>query len=196
MSAFEFVLVSFAIILGFGISEILAGWGEQVRARHRLAPFALQIASSAFLLYFSLQFLWGLWLIRGVAWTFPLYLLVAAPALALALAAHITRVDTSFDVAPVREQYFRNSRAVYSLFAMFPIFVIIMSFIPAFRETALDPPNLVAITMIRLVAFALFASLAWSKNEKYHWAALGLLWTIAIGLMMRLLAYSVVDRAA
>ena len=60
MSAFEFVLVSFAILLGLGISAILAGWGDQVRARHRLRFYPLQIASSAFILYFSLQYLWML----------------------------------------------------------------------------------------------------------------------------------------
>ena len=106
MSVFEFVLVSFAIVVGFGISEVLAGWGQQIRVRHRLAAMPLQIAASALILFLQLRYLWGLWLTQGVEWTFALYLLVAAPAFALAICAHLVRVDTRESAPPVREQYF------------------------------------------------------------------------------------------
>jgi len=195
MSAFEFVLVSFAIMIGFAVSEVLAGWGEQIRARDRLRPHALQIASSAFILYFSLQYLWGLWLLRGVDWTFPFFLLVAAPALALALASHITRVDTSSDVS-LREQYFRNSRPVYSLLASFPIVLIAISLVPDLRESVPSPIDFVAITIVRLAVFASFVSLAWSRSERFHWVVLLTIWLISIAFMVRLLTYSLVGAAA
>jgi hypothetical protein len=195
MSAFEFVLVALAIILGFGISEILAGWGGQLRVRHRLKPYPLQLASSAFILWLSLQYLWGLWVAQGIEWTFPVYLLVSAPALALALAAHVTRVDTAPDAPSVREQYFQNSRPVYTLIAAFPVFILAMSLIPSFREGVPDPPNLLLITLIRLGVFSLMVSLAWSRSERYHWVALGALWLTAIGMLSRLV-FRLVEQAA
>ena len=195
MSEFEFVLVSFAIIVGFGISEILAGWGQQIRARDRLRPFLLQVTSSAFILFFSLLYLWGLWLLRDVEWSFPLFLLVAGPALVVALAAHAVRVDTSADAAPIREQYFQNSGPVFSLLAMFPVFVMAMSFTTSMRGTVPNPPSLVPVTIARVAVLALMLSLAWSKNEKYHWGALGLLWLAAVALMARLM-FSLAESAA
>ena len=46
MSEFEFVQVTFAIILGLGVTEILRGVGEQVRARHYLRLYPLQLVAS------------------------------------------------------------------------------------------------------------------------------------------------------
>jgi hypothetical protein len=77
MSGFEFVLVLYAIISGLGISDILSGWGEQVRARHRISPYPLQIALSFLLMYFGISILWSLWTFRGINWTFSLYITFA-----------------------------------------------------------------------------------------------------------------------
>ena len=74
MSGFEFVLVLYAIISGLGISDILSGWGEQVRARHRISPYPLQIALSFLLMYFGIAILWSFWTFRDINWTFSLYL--------------------------------------------------------------------------------------------------------------------------
>ncbi|MBW2427080.1 MAG: hypothetical protein JRG86_22760 [Deltaproteobacteria bacterium] len=79
MSPFDFVLIPFAIIVGLAISEILEGWGRQIRVRYRRDPDPLQIASSALILFFSLQLLWGLWLVRDFEWTYPLFLSSSLP---------------------------------------------------------------------------------------------------------------------
>jgi hypothetical protein len=186
MSGFEFVLVLFAIIIGLGISSILTGWSEQIRARHRMDTYPLQIALSAFLLFFSLTYLWSLWTFSVVAWTFPLYLLVAAPALILALAAYITRVDTSVDSPTARVQYFRNSGPTFLLLALVPVALVAISMAPALRESVPDPPNLVLITLIRVTMILGIASLAWFKSERIHWIGLGLLFLIVVGLSVRI----------
>jgi len=186
MSVFEFVLVSFAIIMGLGVSEVLAGWADQIRARQRLRPFFLQLGSSAFVLYLSLQYLWMLWLGRNVDWTFPLFLGVAGPGLALALAARVSKVDTSIDAPPVREQYFGNSPAVYSLLMLFPVLILLMSFLSGLREVVPDPPDLVAVSAVRLLMLAVYVCLALSKNERVHALGLVVLWLGAVGFMTRL----------
>jgi hypothetical protein len=186
MSTFEFVLVSFAIIIGLGISEILAGWGEQIRARHRKDIYPLQLVSSALILLLSMQYLWGLWVTRDIAWTFPLFLLVSVPGLSFALAAHASKVDTSVDAPPVRAQYFSNSRPVYLLLAMFPIVILTLSFVSSARQAVIDPPNLLTVSLIRLLVFALLVSLAWSKSERVHWVGLGGFFLVATGFMIRL----------
>jgi len=186
MSTFEFVLVSFAIIVGLGVSEVLAGWADQIRARHRLQGFPLQIVSSAFVLYMSLQYLWLLWLGRHVEWTFPLYLGVAGPALALTLAARVSRADTSRDAPSVRDQYFQASPAVYSLLAIFPFLITLLSFVSGFRDVIPNPPNLVAVSIVRLAVLLVYASMALSKSERFHWLGIALIWLAAIGFLTRM----------
>lgn len=186
MSTFEFVLVSFAILLGFGISEILAGWGAQLRARRRLAPYPLQIASSAFILYFHLQYLWMMWLARDIEWTFPVYLGMAAPALAMSLAGQAMKIDTSVDALPVRDQYFQNSRVAYSLLATFPALALLGSFFTNRGDILPDPPNLFIVSTVRVMVLAVWASMAWSKSERLHWIGLGIVWLTAAGFIARL----------
>ena len=186
MSTFEFVLIPLAIILGFAVSEVLKGWGQQVRSRHRRSSHLVQIASSAFILFFCMIYLWALWFLRDVAWSFPLFFLITLPGFAAALAAHISRVDTSTEAAPVLKQYFQNSRPVYSLLALFPISIITVSFIPGVREQVPDLPSLLTVTLLRLTLLGLILSLAWSKSLRYHAAALCLLWLVLIGLLVRI----------
>lgn len=186
MSAFEFVLVSFTIVIGFGISEILGGWGEQIRARRRRRPFPLQIASSAYLLWFSLQYLWILWIGRDAEWTFILYMAIAAPALLIALAAHIMKIDTASDAPTARDQYFQNSGPAYGVMAGFPAIALLLSLISDLRSIVPNAPNLLAISMVRVVVMGLFASLALTKSERLHWIGLGLVWLVAIGFVVRL----------
>ncbi len=188
MSEFDFFLIVFAIILGFGISAILAGWAEQLRLRHRIDPHPLQIAATGIILWFHLQYLWGMWIVRGVEWTFALYLLFAAAALAVALAAHVARVDLAAEAPEIREQYFRSSRPVYALLGVFLVSVIAMSLIPAIRGVIQDPSNQVGIgiTIARLSVLGVLVSLAWSRSERLHRVGLALLWLLAIGVVVRL----------
>jgi hypothetical protein len=188
MSTFEFVLVALSIIIGFGVSEILADWGEQIRARKRLPPFYLHINATALLLYLHLGFLWAGWSNRGIKWTFPQYLLVAAPPCVLGLCAHIMKLDTTPGAPSPREQYFGNSRPAYTVLALFPLLVIAISLTPGTNLGGAP------FTLLRIVGIGLLLSLAWSKTEKYHWIALGILWLVSIGAVIRL-AFRLVEDA-
>ena len=186
MSGFEFVLVLFAIIVGLGVSSILVGWGEQIRFRHRLEAYPLQIVWAAVILLFSMTYLWSLWTFHDLTWTFPLYLLVAAPGLILSLAAHIVRIDTSPDASAPREQYFRASGPIFLLLALIPLTLIAMSFVPQLRASSPNPPNLPAITGFRATLSIGLASLAWSKSERAHWVGAGLLLLTVLVLSARI----------
>ena len=186
MSAFEFVIVAFAIILGLGVSEVLSGWADQIRARDRVRPYPLQLASSGFVLYLSIQYLFLLWHGRGIEWTFARFLAIAGPALALALAARVSKVDTAPDARSIREQYFHNSPAVYGLLAVFPALVILMSLFSDLRGMIPNPPNLVAVSIVRVGLLLIYFGLARSKSERFHWIGLCLMWLTAIGFVVRL----------
>ncbi len=191
MSGFEFVLMPIAIILGLGVSSILSGWGDQVRARHRAEVYPLQLAWSGVLLIFLMGYLWALWTFRGLAWTFPLYILMAAPALILSLAAYIIRVDVSVDAPTPRTQYLQNSGPIFVLLALMPLTLIAFSFVPAIRESVSNPFNLVAITIFRVMLSAGIASLAWFKSERAHWTGIVVISLVVLGIAYRLAAGSI-----
>ena len=65
-----FCVVALAIIVGFGISQILATWGEVLRRRRDSPVFFLQILASSFILGLSLRYLRGLWLFRSLDWKY------------------------------------------------------------------------------------------------------------------------------
>jgi len=176
VSSFEFVLVSLAIVVGFGISEILAGWGRQLRHRRAVRPYPLQVVASAFLLALSLRYLWTLWSLRTAEWTYRGFVLVALPALVLALAAHLIRSDVEDPRRTPREQYFEIARPFFGLLSVFPIFGAANAL---YNAAHLQSAYGTATGAFRLVwPMTLGASLwlAVSRSPRHHAIGLAILW--------------------
>jgi hypothetical protein len=186
MSGFEFVLVLYAIIVGLGISDILKGWGEQIRVRHRMAAYPLQLALSLMLMIYGITYLWAMWTFRDIVWTFNLYAAMAVIPLAISLASRVARVDTSAGAPPARDQYFRNAKPVFILMALAPAMLILLSFLSPVRDSVLNPPNLAWLTALRVVIFAGILYVAWSRNEKVHWVGIVALLMVVMALSTRL----------
>ena len=189
MSGFEFVLVLYAIISGLGISDILSGWGEQVRARHRISPYPLQIALSFLLMYFGISILWSFWTFRDVNWTFSHYIAFAIIPLLISLASRIIRVDTSVGSLPPRDQYFLVAPAVFMLMSCVPLMIVLFSQMPSLREQVADRPEgreLVLLTIYRVTISVGLLYVAWSKKVSVHWIGIGVMFITVVLLSIRL----------
>lgn len=186
MSGFEFVLVLYAIIVGLGISDILAGWGEQIRARHRMSAFPLQIALSFMLMAYGITYLWAMWTFRDTVWTFNLYAAFAIIPLAISLASRVVRLDTSVGARPAREQYLQNSRPVFLLISTVPAMLIILSLFSTLRDSVPNAPNLAGLTALRVTVFIGILYVSWSRNEKVHWAGIIALFVVVMSISARL----------
>jgi len=186
VSSFEFILISIAIVVGFGISEVLAGWGQQLRLRRELHAYPLQIVASVYLLSLSLRFVWNLWALQGVVWTFLGYLLVFLPALVLALSAHLLRVDVLSLRRTPRAQYFAVQRPLFGLLALFPIFAGAGTF---YGRVHLQPTFGDNVLLLGLLPFAV-CSFAWmmlSENPRHHWIAWTVVWAVHIAISLMVL---------
>ena len=189
MSGFEFVLVLYAIISGLGISDVLSGWGEQVRARHRISPYPLQIALSFLLMYFGISILWSFWTFRDVNWTFSHYIAFAIIPLLISLASRIIRVDTSVGSLPPRDQYFLVAPAVFMLMSCVPLMIVLFSQMPSLREQVADRPEgreLVLLTIYRVTISVGLLYVAWSKKVSVHWIGIGVMFITVVLLSIRL----------
>ena len=89
MSAFEFILILVSVVAGFGVSEILSGWGRLIRERASIMDSAAQILASTWLLLMIIRYTWVLWVLRELEWHFINYTLAFLPMLVLALAAYV-----------------------------------------------------------------------------------------------------------
>jgi hypothetical protein len=186
MSGFEFVLVLYSIIVGLGISEILSGFGEQIRARHRMSVYPLQIALSFLLMFYGTTFLWGFWTFRDIVWTFPLYISMAAMPMIISLASRVVRVDTAIDAPSPKEQYFHSARPVYLLLALVPAVLVALSFASALGDSVRDRPDLVQLTAVRMLTSIGVLYLAWSQRAIVHWIGIGALFLLTVQVSARL----------
>ena len=189
MSGFEFVLVLYAIISGLGISDILSGWGEQVRARHHFSAYPLQIALSFLLMYFGITVLWSFWTFRDINWTFSLYITFAIIPLIISLASRIIRVDTSVGSLPPREQYFLVAPPVFILMSCVPLMIVLLSLLPILREQVADRAEgreLVLLTIYRCSLSVGLLYVAWSKKVSVHWIGIGVMFLTVVLLSIRL----------
>lgn len=175
MSSFEFILISIAIVVGFGISEVLAGWGRQLRHRYEIRPYPLQVVASAYILSVSLRFLWTTWTLRELQWTYLSYLLIFIPALLIALSAHLIRVDVTGLRRTPREQYFTARRPLFGLLIAFPGFALLNLVYHADYYRALygTGSNFQPSLPVAIVGFAW---MLFSENPRHHWIGWALVW--------------------
>ncbi len=169
MDSFEFVQIPVAIVLGFGISEILKGWGQQLRHRDEQAFSALQLVASAYVLSWSFRYLWIQWATRPETWNYAAYLLSAAPAVVLALAAQVVRFDPSIREHDASAQYERGRRPVCVLLALLPELMLARSFYNR-GSLANDPMLILPIFLITTLVFVWLATTSRPRNQWIGWS--------------------------
>ena len=163
MTQFEFVSVFIAIVVAFGVSDILSSWGEQVRLRHRIRHYALHLAWSVLLLIVMMQVWWSLWLYRErTEWTFLEYVTLMVPFLTLALIAYILTPKLEDREQDIKRYYFDNSRWIFSLGAFYLASWMVFSY--AVLGNPIDEPG----SLSRITGLLLMLALAVWKNERFH----------------------------
>ena len=181
MDTFEFVQIPVAIILGFGISEILAGWGHQLRHRDEHPFTPLQFLGSAYILMTALRYLWVQWSTRPDVWDFTAYLLTMAPPLLIALAAHSIRFDPAIQHEDHRSLYDRSRKPVCWLLAgVFPTWMARTIYIA--DSTSATPPSSARVLIFGgfLVSALVFARIATTSRPREQWIGWTICWTIML----------------
>jgi hypothetical protein len=112
MNAFDYLSVLISIVLGLGITQVLAGFAGIVRARKRIHmywPVPVQMGA-VFLI--AVVVWWSMFGLREVrVWTFATFLMVMGQAVAVYLmAAFITPEIATAEDLNLRELYFREAR--------------------------------------------------------------------------------------
>lgn len=180
MSSFEFAQIPMAIILGFGITEILASWGYQLRNRGRAPWSPLHFAASAWVLLLSVRYIWIQWGWRGIEWTYVDYVMAVGPALALALAAHVAKIDVATPRShPIYEQC---RRPVCLLLAAWVVLTLARGIVSPLPDSAVIGPQAGMLLPTFAVMLGTLAWLGLSRTTTRHAFGWALLWAAQVWL--------------
>lgn len=168
MSRFEYLSVLISIILALGISEVLVCWARLLRYRHTVRFYWVHALWTVLGLLLIVQFWWGFWQFQVVDdWTFSGLLLVVAQTTTLVVAVLLLTPSKEEPPPPsLRDYYFAHCRPVFALAATLIVLLIFVDTLVG-HQPLLHPENI-----IRPVAAAILAWLAWTRSPFWH-AALG-----------------------
>ena len=161
MSLFEFLMILLSIIVGLGISELLAGFARILREgrfRELCLPHALLLLTLVLAL---LQIFWESWALNSLeSWTFPaLLLMLGGPAL-MYLASHVALPGNTDE--SLEEYYYSRAALIYGLLVLTSIVGVL------FRPLAFGYPLLVVDNLTSFPTIAVLVLLAWKPLPILH----------------------------
>ncbi|MDX6696041.1 MAG: hypothetical protein QOF02_3644 [Blastocatellia bacterium] len=170
MDAFSYISVIISVVIGLGLSQLLTGAAELVKARRRVSFYWVHLLWVALTFVAHIFLWWTMWNLRLVRdWNFFSFLrLLLAPVLLYVAAAFlIPKVEPGVSI-DLREYFYENHAAFFSVTAAFTALLGIENWMLRGR---LSPAP---VTVVFAVWFVLLCVSAVVKNARYH-AAIGLL---------------------
>ncbi len=164
MNPFDYVSVIFSVVIGLGLSHLLGGYVELVKA-HRAVKFYWVHSIWIALTFLGHIFLWWtMWGLRHFRdWNFFAFLLILAPTVLLYTAAAllIPHIGAG-DAVDLRDYYYENSSLTFGVYAAFAFSLLAVNWLlPGGR--LLQPINyLLGLNCVLLGVSAL------TKNARYH----------------------------
>ena len=162
MGLFEFLMILISVVIGLGLTEILTGWANLLRARDGIRLYWVHVLFQFGVFLALLQQWWEFWELEGMGEiSFLAVLTVLASPILLFLIAHLL-FPAQVQGADLEDYYYRQSSLLWTL-------VIAGTLIGTFLEPLLfgypvfHPANLSGIPV---VAFCIV--LAVSKNRRVH----------------------------
>jgi hypothetical protein len=112
MNVFDYLAVLLSIVLGLGITQVLAGFAAMVRARARTRMYWPVPVQMLVVFLIQVQVWWALFALHDMGhWTFAQYLVVLMqPVAVYMMAAFITPDFPDGETIDLRAAYFREAR--------------------------------------------------------------------------------------
>ena len=157
MSEFDYLSVLISIVLGLGISHVLASAAQLVRYRSAVRFYPPTLVWLALLFLVHVQIWWAVFELRSVPeWSFVGFVLV----LALPVMAYLASVLLSPDfdreeLVDLRGSYYEHRRWFFTLFALLPLTSLVQEYVVrGFIQLDADPLFRVLFLLLALVGLA------------------------------------------
>jgi hypothetical protein len=186
MDAFSYVSVIFSVVIGLGLSHLLTGITELVKARRRVKFYWVHALWIGLIFLGHIFLWWTMWNLRLLrSWNFFSFLLILAAPVVLYVAASFMipklDADTRLDL---KEYFYENHSAFFVVNAAFTALMSIENWLLTGRAT----PRLASVVFA--VWFVLLCISAATRNRRYHaaiailFALMFLLFIIVFGLRL------------
>jgi hypothetical protein len=173
MDAFSYLSVLISIVLGLGLTHLLAGAAKLMRFRAEVRLYAPSLIWIGLLFLLHVQIWWAVFELREVSdWTFFSFLLVLAiPTLAYLLSALLIPDFDRESTIDLKASYFENRRWFFGLFTLIPLVSLLqeLAISGAIRWDA-DPVFRLGFLALGVVGFS-------TQHERTHG------WLAPIGLV-------------
>ena len=147
MGLFEFLMILVSVVIGLGITEILTGWANLLRAREGVRFYWIHTLFQFGVFFALLQQWWERWERAGVGEiTFVAVLTVLTPPVILFLIAHLL-FPARAENAGLEEYYYRQAPLLWSLVIAGTVVGTFVSPL-VFGYQILHPANLSGIPMV------------------------------------------------
>ncbi len=164
MDPFEYVMVVVAIIIGLGITRILAGIAGLIQYRTTVKAYWVHLVWVTAIFLFQIELWWGWWGLRVTAeWHYLDYFRLFLTPIVLYLLSVLAFPDLSkADHLDFRDHYYTNHRWFFSVFSLYPVTLF-------FSESLLGPqPLLTWQNAVRLAIFIVLILCAAIRNAVFH----------------------------
>jgi hypothetical protein len=164
MDAFGYISVIFSVVIGLGLSQLLTGVVELVKAKHRVTFYWVH-SSWVGLIFIGHIFLWWtMWNLRLLKdWNFFTFLLLLlAPVLLFIAASFLVPKLEPDSVIDLRTYFYDNKTAFFVVNA---VFTGLMSAENWLLTGRLSPAR---VTLIMASWFVLLCVSAFVKSARYH----------------------------
>lgn len=162
MGVFEFLMVLASVVIGLGITEILGGWANLLRARKSTRLYWVHLLLQIGVFLALLQQWWELWDLKSLdELSFFAVLTTLAPLILLFLIAHLLFPPRS-ETADLETYYYEQAPFLWGLVVLI---ALVGTLIPplVFGYPILHPANLSGLVVIGLALL-----LALSGSRRIH----------------------------
>ena len=166
MSEFEYLSVLISIVLGLGISHVMATGAQLIRYRSAVRFYLPALLMLALLFLIHIQIWWAVFELRSVAeWSFiDFALLLSLPTIAFVVSVLLAPDFDREEIIDLRARYYEHRRWFYGLFALLPLASLAQErAIRGFIQLDADPLFRVAFLMLAAIGFL-------TARERAHYA--------------------------
>ncbi|HEU5208007.1 MAG TPA: hypothetical protein VFU06_01245 [Longimicrobiales bacterium] len=166
MSEFEYLSVLISIVLGLGLSHVMATAAQLVRYRSAVRFYLPALLMLVLLFLIHIQIWWAVFELRTVPeWSFiDFALLLALPTIAFMVSVLLSPDFDREEIVDLRARYYEHRRWFYGLFALLPLASLAQErAIRGFIQLDADPAFRLAFVGLSAIGFA-------STRERVHYA--------------------------
>jgi hypothetical protein len=163
MDAFNYLSVMVSVILGLGLTQLLAGVGNLVQVRRRVKLYWLHSVWVLLLVALHLNLWWSFWSLRGVDdWTYVTFVYVLFGPAMLVIASHVIMPELIDGHIDVRTHYFDTRLVFFALLAAAGIWGL-------FIESVMGrQPLMVLFRALQVLGIVLMVFCALSSSARLH----------------------------